>query len=249
MRISLFKNLLEDILSFIKTRTFILGVVYTILLAVLIHRLFQLQIINGEDYLNTFTYRIQKDTEIESPRGTIYDCNGVPLAYNKLSNAITIEDSTLLTDNQTRNTMIAKLIGFIESTGNTLNYDIPLEMDASGTLSFNAGENTVLRFKKDVYSSEKLTDEQTNATAEDVYAYMRGKKLFNLDESYSKEEALKILSVRFDLWMKRYEKYLSITVANDVNDQLVAAVKENAEDLLLIGVCLFVYRKGKTTAR
>ena len=97
MRISLFKNLLEDILSFIKTRTFILGVVYTILLAVLIHRLFQLQIINGEDYLNTFTYRIQKDTEIESPRGTIYDCNGVPLAYNKLSNAITIEDSTLLT--------------------------------------------------------------------------------------------------------------------------------------------------------
>ena len=127
--------------------------------------------------------------------------------------------------------MIAKLIGFIESTGNTLNYDIPLELDASGTLSFNAGENTVLRFKKDVYSSEKLTDEQTNATAEDVYAYMRGKKLFNLDESYSKEEALKILSVRFDLWMKRYEKYLSITVANDVNDQLVAAVKENAEDL------------------
>ena len=124
-----------------------------------------------------------------------------------------------------------ELIGFIESTGNTLNYDIPLEMDASGTLSFNAGENTVLRFKKDVYSSEKLTDEQTNATAEDVYAYMRGKKLFNLDESYSKEEALKILSVRFDLWMKRYEKYLSITVANDVNDQLVAAVKENAEDL------------------
>ena len=60
MRISLFKNLLEDILSFIKTRTFILGVVYTILLAVLIHRLFQLQIINGEDYLNTFTYPIQK---------------------------------------------------------------------------------------------------------------------------------------------------------------------------------------------
>ena len=146
----MFKNLLEDILSFIKTRTFILGVVYTILLAVLIHRLFQLQIINGEDYLNTFTYRIQKDTEIESPRGTIYDCNGVPLAYNKLSNAITREESTLRTDNQDRNTMIAKMMGFIESTCNTLNYGSPLGIDASGTLSFNAGENTVLRFKKDV---------------------------------------------------------------------------------------------------
>ena len=31
--------------------------------------------------------------------------------------------------------------------------------------------------------------------------------------------------------MKRYEKYLSVTVANDVNDQLVAAVEENADVL------------------
>ena len=98
----------------------------------LVHRLFDLQIINGEDYLNTFTYRIQKDTEIESPRGTIYDVNGVPLAYNKLSYSITLEDSTLLTDNQTKNTMIAKLVNFVESTGNTLIYDIPLQMDARG---------------------------------------------------------------------------------------------------------------------
>lgn len=89
---------MEDILSFIKTRTFYPGrCLYRYCWLILIHRLFQLQIINGEDYLNTFTYRIQKDTEIESPRGTIYDCNGVPLAYNKLSNAITVEDSTLLT--------------------------------------------------------------------------------------------------------------------------------------------------------
>lgn len=227
----MFKNLLEDLLNFIKSRTFVLAVVCVVMIGVLVHRLFQLQIINGEDYLNTFTYRIQKDTEIESPRGTIYDVNGVPLAYNKLSYSIILEDSTLLTDNQTKNTMIAKLVNFIESTGNTLIYDIPLQMDEDGNMSFSAGEGTVLRFKKDVYSSETLTDAQKNATAEEVYQYMRGKSLFNLDESYTAEEALKILSVRFDLWMKRYEKYLSVTVANDVNDQLVAAVKENADVL------------------
>ena len=227
----MFKNLLEDLLNFIKSRTFVLAVICVVMIGVLVHRLFQLQIINGEDYLNTFTYRIQKDTEIESPRGTIYDVNGVPLAYNKLSYSITLEDSTLLTDNQTKNTMIAKLVNFIESTGNTLIYDIPLQMDENGNMSFSAGEGTVLRFKKDVYSSETLTDAQQNATAEDVYQYMRGKSLFNLDESYTAEEALKILSVRFDLWMKRYEKYLSVTVANDVNDQLVAAVEENADIL------------------
>ena len=225
------KNWLEDFLNLLKSRIFIFGVVVTFMIAVLVHRLFDLQIINGEDYLNKFTYRIQKDTEIQSPRGTIYDCNGTPLAYNELSYSVIIEDSTLLTDNQTKNTMIAELINFIESTGNELIYDIPIKADDSGKLIFSAGENTVLRFKKDVYSSEKLTDAQLNATAEEVYQYMRSRSLFNLDESYSMEEALKILSVRFDLYMKRYEKYLSVTVATDVNDELVAAIKENTDIL------------------
>ena len=71
--------------------------------------------------------------------------NGVPLAYNKLSYSITLEDSTLLTDNQTKNTMIAKLVNFVESTGNTLIYDIPLQMDEEGNMSFSAGEGTALK--------------------------------------------------------------------------------------------------------
>ncbi len=227
----MFKNILNDLLDFIRSRTFILAIVFLIMIGALIHRLFELQIVNGEDYLNKFTYRIQKDTELQSPRGTIFDCNGVPLAYNKLSYSVTIEDSTLLTDNQTKNTMIAELIRFIESTDNTLVYDIPLKLEDDGNLSFTAGENTILRFKKDVYSSETLTDAQIRATANDVYAYMRGRNLFNLDEAYNTEEALKILSVRFDLYMKRYEKYLSVTVATDVNDELVAAIKENTDIL------------------
>ncbi len=231
MRISLFKNLIEDFLDVIRSRVFILGTVFALLMVILVHRLYDLQIVKGEDYLNTFTYRIQKDTELVSPRGTIYDCNGVPLAYNKLSYTITIEDSTLLTDNQTKNTMIAALIGFIESTGNTLIYNMPIELDENGQMIFTAGTNTILRFKKDVYSTENLSDEQVNATAQEVYTYMRSSKMFNLSSDYNTNEALKILSVRFDLFMKRYEKYLSVDVATDVNDQLVAAVKENADIL------------------
>ena len=223
--------MIEDLLDIIRSRVFILGAVLMLLLAVLVHRLYDLQIVNGEDYLNTFTYRIQKDTELVSPRGTIFDCNGVPLAYNKLSYKITIEDSTLLTDNQTKNTMIASLIHFIESTGNTLIYDIPYRLDENGQMIFTAGTNTVLRFKKDVYSTENLSDAQVNADAQEVYEYMRSSKMFNLDPAYDTETALKILSVRFDLYMKRYEKYLSVEVATDVNDQLVAAVKENTDIL------------------
>ncbi len=227
----MFRNILESALGLIRSRTFFLGVLFMIFMGILLHRLYVLQIVNGEDYLNTFTYRIQKDTEIQSPRGNIYDCNGVPLAYNKMSYTITIEDSTLLTDNQTKNTMIDKLITYIEETGNTLINTIPIAAGDDGRMVFTAGENTILRFKKDVYSTENLTDEMLSADAQAVYEYMRGSRLFNLNESYSDERALKILAVRFDLYMKRYEKYLSVQVAADVNDKLVAAVKENTDVL------------------
>lgn len=227
----MFKNWLEDVLGIIKSRVFILGAIFLLLMLILVRRLYILQIVNGENYLNTFTYRIQKDTEIQSPRGTIYDCNGVPLAYNKLSYTITIEDSTLLTGNKTRNTMIAALIGIVEGTGNEMIYDMPMALDDSGNIIFTAGINTIKRFKKDIYSTEDLSDAQSASTAEEVYEYMRSDRLFNLEGEYDKETALKILSIRYDLYMKRYEKYLSVEVAKDVNDKLVAAVKENADIL------------------
>ncbi len=213
------------------SRILIIGIIFAVLAGILVHRLYVLQIIEGEDYLNTFTYRIQKDVEIQSARGNIYDCDGNPLAYNELSYTITIEDSTLLTDNATKNAMVATLIDFIESTGNTAVYDLPFEFNEKGDLAFGWGESRVIRFKKDIYSTENLTEAQSEASAQEVYEYMRGEDLFNLDESYDTEEALKILSVRYDLWMKRYEKYLSVTVATDASDELVAMIKENADIL------------------
>ena len=55
-------------------------------------RLFYLQIINGEETLEEFTLKIQKERTINSSRGNIYDRNGVLLAYNELAYNVTIED-------------------------------------------------------------------------------------------------------------------------------------------------------------
>ena len=64
----MFKNLLEDLLNYIKTRTFVLGVICVVMIGILVHRLFDLQIINGEDYLNTFTIVFRKIQKSKSQR-------------------------------------------------------------------------------------------------------------------------------------------------------------------------------------
>lgn len=225
------RNFLEDFFNLIKSRMFILGALFSILFLVLVFRLYKLQIVNGEDYLNTFTYRIKKTVELASPRGTIYDCNGVALAYDKVCYTVTIEDSTLESTNADTNSMISKLIDFTEKAGDKLSYDIPLALDDNGKLEFTGDTATVVRFKKDIYSTEELTDTEKNADAQTVYDYMCSKTMFNVDASYGMNKILKMLSVRYDVFLKRYEQYLSVTVVSDASDKLVAAIKENQDQL------------------
>ena len=230
MRAVLLRNILTDFLGLLRSRIFILGVFFSFLGCILIFRLYNLQIVNGEQYLDTFTYRIQKNVESASPRGTIYDRNGVVLAYDERSYNVTIEDDPRLTDNATRNSMVAALIRIVQKTGNQMIYDLPLEIDENGVMAFTEGENSILRFKKDVYATEDLSPKETASTAQEVYLYMRD-KLFELGDIYDDQTALQILSARFDIYMKRYAKYQAVTIVNNANDELIAAVRENGDIL------------------
>ena len=60
--------------------------------ATLLYRIFDLQIVNGESYLNNFKLKIKKERSIASTRGKIYDRDGEVLAYNELAYSVTIED-------------------------------------------------------------------------------------------------------------------------------------------------------------
>ena len=82
-------NLFESIKNFgkklITSRLFVLSVLMVILFGILLQRIFVLQIINGEEYMDNYTLRIQKERITSGTRGSIYDRNGKLLAYNELS--------------------------------------------------------------------------------------------------------------------------------------------------------------------
>ena len=228
------KSLLREIFSVIRSRLFIAGAFFTVLFIILLHRLFVLQVVEGEDYLETFTYRIQKETEISAPRGTIYDCNGTVLASDRLAYSIVIEDSTLLSDNDTRNTMIEKLIGIVEKNGEETINNMPFVIDENGTVEFEGSDTTIRNFKKDIFGlnyTDSLSRRQDAMSAQELFDYMRGEDFFDVDPSFSTEKTMKILAIRYEIYMRRYQKYVSVTVVSDVDDRLVAAVKENGADL------------------
>ena len=74
-------------------RTSVLLLVFIMLSFVLIRQLYQLQIIQGEDYIDEFQTRTTKTRVLKSTRGNIYDRNNKLIASNILSYSLTFEDN------------------------------------------------------------------------------------------------------------------------------------------------------------
>lgn len=193
--------------------------------SVLINRLFTLQIIQGEEHLNSFTLRIIKERDLGTTRGNIYDRYGRPLAVNQLAYSVIIDDSYDVDD---KNEMIHELITIIEKNGDNIINDLPIIINEVGEYEFLGNNTRITRFKRDIFG-QNIKDEQLEMNAREMLEYMGGDKFFKLaPDRYSKEEALKIIAIRYALYLNRYYKYRPETIAIDINERTLAAIKENS---------------------
>ena len=257
------KGLIWELLS---NRIVMLGVFLIILFGLLIYRLFILQIIQGDEHLANFNYKIKKTIEISGARGNIYDCNGKILAYNQLAYTVTLEstDETAkiarertnangkngpkVTENDVKNEVIYKLVKTLEENGDTITYSLPLTVNSKGKLKFTVSGSALTRFKKDIYGITKIdtlskdekkkAEKYLNSTPEEVYEYLKSGKngpqgtgnMFGIADSYSIKDTLKIMSVRYDVFMNRYSQTTPITVASNISDKSIAAISEHQEE-------------------
>ncbi len=243
-----FKEWLKDALF---NRFTIMLIVYVVFIVVLVQRLFVMQIVNGQEYQNNFKLTIKKETTLKSTRGNIYDRNGKLLAYNKLAYAVTIEDNfeSGKKKNALINDSLFRAINIIESCGDSVSNDFNIYIDDDGRYAFTVSGTKLTRFLADVYghkSMDDLTTSERNSTPDDVVKYLADSKKYGIGhtvidakgdskfvplEGYTKEEVLKIMTVRYQLSTNSYQKYLSTVIADDVNENTVAAIKENSDIL------------------
>ena len=90
---SVWERVKSGVSRFVQSRGFVAIIVFCVLSAILLQRVFYLQIVKGQEYLDDYKLQIQKTKEVQGTRGNIYDRNGQVLASNELSYSITLEDS------------------------------------------------------------------------------------------------------------------------------------------------------------
>ncbi|MGN0484108.1 MAG: penicillin-binding transpeptidase domain-containing protein [Lachnospiraceae bacterium] len=225
----MFKAIKEFFSQNLKSRLLIVIAIMALFSGILICRLFNLQIINGEDFLNNFTLKIKKEITINSTRGNIFDADGNVLAYNELAYNVNIEDNGTYPNtrvkNRELNAEIQKVLDILDKNGDSIDNDFGVTLNADHTYSFNVEGSSLKRFLADVYGktsySKLIYDEElgynpANASAEQVMQYLYDRYqiyLFKNDKT-----AQQVLQLFYD------KKDLKKTAIRNIENQYRIAV-------------------------
>lgn len=230
------------ILAILKSRLLAFSTVLILLSAILLQRLFVLQVVNGQSYLTNYTLKIEKEKEIPATRGCIYDRNGEVLAYNELAYSVVIEDNGTYDSSEERakelNASIANAIKIIEERGDVPDNDFQIEYQ-NGSFEYNVSGTSRLRFLADIFGhasvneltvNKELGFNEATATAEQIMNYLMYDK-YKISKEWDTKLAYEVAIVRYGLSANYYRKYISTTIATAVSAETVAAINENLRDL------------------
>ncbi len=209
----MFKNIYKLIIPMVTNRLFILSFVIVMMFSTLVVRLYQLQIIHGEEYQRNLKVTVMRTLPLPANRGNIYDHNGKPLAINKVAYTIKIDPSITVAN---LNEVLLRLIALLEKHNEKQVDEFPISKEEPFVFLFSS-LNEEKRWKEDMNLKQDLT-------ATDVFNYLR--KFFDVPTELSTSEAHKLLSIRAALYVQRYKAYNPITLAVNVSKESVIAIEE-----------------------
>lgn len=200
------------------------------------YTLYDIQIVNGEYYRAQNSTMDTYTVSIEAARGEIVDRNGNPLVTNRQGNSIILDAAYFPSrdNNAARNAVIINLIRLFEKNGEEYVNNLPLRLGVSG-IEFTEDEDAVATMK-----SKDMFNLQNYATAQNCFDAMVEK--YGL-EGYDTETALKVGAIRYELTRLLFSIENPVTIADDVSDETVAAIKEDKADYLGADVKPVAYRE------
>lgn len=209
----------------LKDRFIILTVSFVLIAAVIVARLFYLQITMGGYYDEQSQSRLLSQRNIAAPRGNIVDRYGVPLAVNRMG--FTVQIIQTKTSKKDLNRMLLELVRLFEKNGDTYNKEFAkyIKFDPVDFGRNIARANDKIAILK-TYTGYRFRSVPSDASATDIFDYFR--TVFEIDEAYTMEEAYKIMSMRFEILP--CSTVNAVVLAKDVSKMTVAEIEERHQD-------------------
>ena len=179
---------------------------------ILILRLFYIQIINGDKYLEQSNSRLTRETTIEAARGNITDCNYNILAGVKNKYILNLYKSKI--EEHVLNTSLLNVAKVLEGNGDTyINYFIL----ASNEIKYKYEDLSKIQ---SWLESNSLNISFTANEVFDEYV-----KKYNLQE-YEQLDALKIIVLRYGIDKQGYTSMKPYVISESISENSVAIFEE-----------------------
>ena len=189
-------------------------IVVIVISVIFIATLFNLQIVNGENYREQSEKRMLRTKNITAPRGEIYDRNGVILATNKLSYDVELYKVRVSTKEQ--NDGILRLVEILNENSDKVYSTFPVNDDLNGFNFENDEEEQ--KWKKEMKLDSTLTFDQV------IDKYIEKYEL--QDYSDNRLNQIKMIEIKYEANLNGYSLFNSATIAKDISQKSVAKIGE-----------------------
>lgn len=179
---------------------------------IIIMKLFTLQIVNGEEYLEKSNSRLTREISIKSSRGNILDCNNNILAGTKIKYSLELYKTKI--DTKELNYTILNTINILEKNSDKYFDNFPITVNPT-EYTFDSSEKTV--------SWLENNNLEKNLTAEQVIEKYIEK--YELKE-FEILDARKIIAVRYGIEKNGYTSMRAYIVSENISEQSVLEFEE-----------------------
>ena len=167
------RQYLDHFFDLCKNRIFVMLCGIIVLFAIIVLRLFSLQIIHGTDYEESITASVSKKLPVTAPRGDIYDRYGRPLAINTVAYCVQVDGSVPLEFTaEERQELAAALTEALWERGETKTDSLPITKRAPYAFTFKGTEEEKETQEKRWKTSIGLEKKQRDMTAEECLHWL-----------------------------------------------------------------------------
>ena len=193
-------------------------------LGVIVLRLVEFQLVNGEEYKSQAQSVTNYKFNIPAARGEIVDRYGRALASNAVGYDLVINQLMLTGD---VNQLVMDLVEILQSCGEEWNDTMPVSSpDEEGHYTFTDGDDTSAQNR--LTKLKENIELQQYATADQVMAKLVERYDLQDYEPYWQRV---LAGVRYQMQLEDFSASNSFTLASDVSNQTVAMVKERSLSL------------------
>lgn len=223
------------------TRTVALCICMLMIAGVLVFRMAQLQLVNGEEYAEASERKTLRTYDENASRGEITDRNHTALVSNSVGFALVIDYYTWDRDNQ--NEVILRLTDIMKTAGLSYNDTLPLSSIEPFYYTYSSKESD------DGSYLYEFIAEQDDWPAEPQPAELMDLlcEKYGVDDSLSAEDKRTIVGVRYEMQRRDFSSYTPYTFATDVNIETVSLVSERSHELPGVNIEVEDVREYQTT--